>query len=304
MINRILYTVSIVFFLFTNTQNTIAQEFICQIMVNTSKIQTADKTRYETLQKDLYEFVNNRSWSNYQYRNEEKIECSIMISLDDPGSSNEMKGQMNVQLRRPVFKSSYNTVLLNYIDKDIQFTYVQNEPLDYVENTFTNNLTSLIAFYLNMFLGIDADTFSQNGGSEYYQKANTIVNTCQNRSEPGWKSFENQRNRYWMVENLQNSSYAKIREFLYKYHRLGLDNMSDNVEQARQTITESLEVLQMANRERPGLFMVSLIVQAKADEIINIYSQANQTEKTRVIAIMRELDPANASKYQAISNPR
>lgn len=304
MINRILYTVSTVFFLFINIQNTNAQEFICQIMVNTSKIQTADKTRYETLQKDLYEFVNNRSWSNYQYRNEEKIECSIMITLDDPGSSNEMKGQINVQLRRPVFKSSYNTVLLNYIDKDVQFTYVQNEPLDYVENTFTNNLTSLIAFYLNMFLGIDADTFSPNGGSEYYQKANNIVNTCQNRAELGWKSFENQKNRYWMVENLQNSSYAKIREFLYKYHRLGLDNMSDNVEQARQTITESLEVLQMANRERPGLFMISLIVQAKADEIINIYSQANQTEKTRVIAIMRELDPANAAKYQTIANPR
>ncbi len=304
MRTRIFHTVGFVFFLGFLFQNAFAQDFICQIMVNTSKIQTADKTRYETLQKDLYEFVNNRSWSNYQFRNEEKIECSIMITLDDPGSSNEMKGQMNVQLRRPVYKSSYNTVLLNYIDKDVQFTYVQNEPLEYVENTFTNNLTSLIGFYLNMFLGLDFDTFSQNGGSEFYQKANTIVNTCQNRAEPGWKSFENQRNRYWMVENLQNSSYAKIREFLYRYHRLGLDAMADNVEQARQAITESLEVLQMANRERPGLFVISLLVQAKSDEIINIYSQANQTEKTKVIAIMRELDPANAAKYQTIANPK
>ncbi len=281
-----------------------AQEFICQVMINTSKIQTADKTRYETLQKDLYEFVNNRTWTNYQFKTEEKIECSIMIILDDPGSSNDMKGTMTVQLRRPVFKSSYNTVLMNYIDKDIQFTYVQNEPLEYVENAFTNNLTSLISFYVNMFLGMSFDTFSQNGGGEFYQKANSIVNTCQNRSEIGWKSFENQKNRYWMVENLQNSTYAKVREFLYKYHRLGLDAMADNVEQARQVITESLELLQMANRERPGLFIISMIVMAKSDEIINIYSQANQSEKNKVVAIMRELDPANAAKYQQIVTPK
>ncbi len=297
-------TFLLLIFMIATAASTIAQEFICQVMVNTSKIQTADKTRYETLQKDLYEFVNNRTWSNYQFKPEEKIECSIMIILDDPGSSNEMKGTMTVQLRRPVFKSSYNTVLMNYIDKDIQFTYVQNEPLEYVENAFTNNLTSLIAFYVNMFLGMSFDTFSQNGGSEFYQKANSIVNTCQNRSETGWKSFENQKNRYWMVENLQNSTYAKVREFLYKYHRLGLDAMADNVDQARQVITESLELLQMANRERPGLFIISMIVMAKSDEIINIYSQANQTEKTKVVAIMRELDPANAAKYQQIVTPK
>lgn len=292
-------TVLLVFLSFSS----IAQEFICQVMINTSKIQTADKTRYETLQKDLYEFVNNRTWTSYQFKQEEKIECSIMIILDDPGTSNDMKGTMTVQLRRPVYKSSYNTVLMNYIDKDIQFTYVQNEPLEYVDNAFTNNLTSLVAFYINMFLGMDFDTFSQNGGSEYYQKANSIVNTCQNRSELGWKSFENQKNRYWMVENLQNSTYAKVREFLYKYHRLGLDMMADNVEQARQSITESLELLQMANRERPGLFIITLIIQAKSDEIINIYSQANQSEKTKVVTIMRELDPANAAKYQKIVTP-
>lgn len=283
--------------------SSIAQEFICQVMINTSKIQTADKTRYETLQKDLYEFVNNRTWTSYQFKQEEKIECSIMIILDDPGTSNDMKGTMTVQLRRPVYKSSYNTVLMNYIDKDIQFTYVQNEPLEYVDNAFTNNLTSLVAFYINMFLGMDFDTYSQNGGSEYYQKANSIVNTCQNRAELGWKSFENQKNRYWMVENLQNSTYAKVREFLYKYHRLGLDMMADNVEQARQSITESLELLQMANRERPGLFIITLIIQAKSDEIINIYSQASQSEKTKVVTIMRELDPANAAKYQKIVTP-
>ncbi|MGI6319743.1 MAG: DUF4835 family protein [Bacteroidales bacterium] len=288
--------------IFTSLAKLSAQEFLAQVMVNTAKVQTSDRTKYDNLQRDLYEFVNSRTWSNFQFRNEERIECSIMITLDDPGASNDMKGSMNVQLRRPVYGSSYNTVLLNYVDKDVEFRFIENEPLDYVENTFTNNLTSLIAFYLNMFLGLDFDSYSQNGGSEFYQKANTIVNTCQNRAEPGWKSFENQRNRYWMVENLLNSSYAKVREFLYVYHRLGLDAMSENVEQARQKITESLELLQMANRERPGLFIISVIVSAKSDEIINIYSEANPSDKQRVVNIMREIDPANASKYQQIMN--
>ena len=288
--------------IFTSLAKLSAQEFLAQVMVNTAKVQTSDRTKYDNLQRDLYEFVNSRTWSNFQFRNEERIECSIMITLDDPGASNDMKGSMNVQLRRPVYGSSYNTVLLNYVDKDVEFRFIENEPLDYVENTFTNNLTSLIAFYLNMFLGLDFDSYSQNGGSEFYQKANTIVNTCQNRAEPGWKSFENQRNRYWMVENLLNSSYAKVREFLYVYHRLGLDAMSENVEQARQKITESLELLQMANRERPGLFIISVIVSAKSDEIINIYSESIPSDKQRVVNIMREIDPANASKYQQIMN--
>ena len=283
------------------TQSGFSQEFICQVSINTAKIQSSDKHKYETLQKALYEFVNNRKWTNYQYKPEERIECSILFTLDDPGASPDLKGTLNVQLRRPVYKTAYNTVLFNYIDKDILFTYTENEPLDYVENTFISSLTSLVGYYINIFLALDADSYSMKGGSEYLTKANAIVNTCQNRSETGWKAFESQRNRFWLVENIQNGAYSKVREFWYKYHRLGLDVMSDNLEGGRQAITESLELLQMLNRDKPGLFIVSLIVQAKADEIINIYSKASPQDKTKVTAIMRELDPANASKYQVIT---
>lgn len=284
----------------TSAQWAVSQEFLCQVSINTAKIQSSDKHKYETLQKALYEFVNNRKWTNYQYKNEERIECSILFTLDDPGASNEMKGTLNVQVRRPVYKTSYNTVLLNYIDKEIQFTYTENEPLDYVESTFISSLTSIVGYYINIFLALDADSYSLKGGAEYLTKANAIVNVCQNRAEKGWKAFESQRNRFWLVENLQNGSYSKVREFWYKYHRLGLDVMADNVENGRQAITESLELLQMMNREKPGSFIVSLIVQAKADEIINIYSQASPQDKSKVTGIMRELDPANASKYQVI----
>lgn len=286
--------------LVTSSYWAISQEFLCQVSINTAKIQSSDKHKYENLQKALYEFVNNRKWTNYQYKNEERIECSILFTLDDPGASDELKGTLNVQIRRPVYKSSYNTVLLNFIDKDIQFTYTENEPLDYVENTFVSSLTSIIGYYLNVFLALDADSYSLKGGSEYLTKANAIVNVCQNRAEKGWKAFESQRNRFWLVENLQNGAYSKVREFWYKYHRLGLDVMSDNVENGRQAITESLELLQMMNREKPGSFIISLIVQAKADEIINIYSKATPQDKSKVTGIMRELDPANASKYQVI----
>jgi hypothetical protein len=293
--------VGILLFVFALTaQMAFSQEFICQVSINTAKIQSSDKHKYETLQKALYEFINNRKWTNYQYKNEERIECSILFTLDDPGASSDLTGTLNVQLRRPVYKTSYNTVLFNYIDKEIQFTYNENEPLDYVENTFVSSLTSIVGYYLNIFLALDADSYSMKGGGEYLTKANAIVNVCQNRVEKGWKAFESQRNRFWLVENIQNGAYSKIREFWYKYHRLGLDVMSDNVENGRQAITESLELLQQLNREKPGLFFVSLIVQAKADEIINIYSKASPADKTKVTNIMRELDPSNASKYQVI----
>jgi len=293
--------INILLILFVLSMNGVfSQEFLCQVSINTSKIQSSDKHKYENLQKALYEFINNRKWTNYQYKNEERIECSILFTLDDPGASDELKGTLNVQMRRPVYKTSYSTVLLNYIDKEVQFSYTENEPLDYVENTFLSPLTSLIGFYLNVFLALDADSYSMKGGSEYLTKANAIVNVCQNRAEKGWKAFESQRNRFWLVENIQNGAYSKIREFWYKYHRLGLDVMSENAESGRQAITESLELLKMLNREKPGLFVVSLIVQAKADEIINIYSKASPQDKSTVTNIMRELDPANASKYQVI----
>ncbi len=288
----------------TTIKSIYSQEIQCNININTSKIQSSDKNRYETLEKALYEFVNTRIWTNYQIKIEEKIECTILITLDDNGTSDEMKGTMTVQLRRPVFRTAYNTTLLNFIDNDIQFTYTQNMPLDYIENTFTSSITSLIAYYINIILALDFDSFSLNGGSPFLEKANAIVNTCQNRGEKGWKSFESQKNRYWLVENLQNSAYSKVREFLYKYHRLGLDVMADDVEQGRNSITESLELLQKVNREKPGLFIITLIVQAKAEEIINIYSKATQTDKTKVTTIMRELDPANSGKYQVILNSK
>lgn len=280
-----------------------AQEFNVTVQVTSPQVEGTEKKIFETLQQELYDFVNNRKWTNFQYKPEERIEGTILITVSDR-SGEDFKAKMNVALRRPVYKASYNTALLNYIDKDLEFKYVEFQSLDYSDNSFDSNLTSTIAYYLYIFLGLDGDSFARNGGSPYFAQAQNIVNMGQNAREKGWKAFESQKNRYWLVENLTNPTYSSIREAMYKYHRLGLDQMSDDVETGRVAINESLELLRKANRERPGLFILQLFLEAKRDEIVNIYSGASPMDKTKAVNILKEIDPANSSKYQKILETR
>ena len=276
-----------------------AQEFNVSVQVSSPMVEGSEKKIFETLQQELYDFVNNSQWTNYIYKPEERIEGTILITVENR-SGEDFKAKMNVALRRPVYKSAYNTALFNYIDKDFDFKYVEFQALEYSDNTFTSNLTSGIAFYLYMYLGLDGDSFSKNGGSPYYAKAQNIVNLGQNAREKGWKAFESQKNRYWLVENLTNPAYSSIREAMYRYHRHGLDLMSDDVEAGRAGINESLELLRKANRERPGLFILQLFLEAKREELINIYSQASPMDKTKAVNVLKEIDPANSNRYQKI----
>lgn len=277
-----------------------AQEFNCSVQVTSMQVEGTDKKIYETLQQAIYEFVNNRKWTNMAYKPEERIECTILITVSERSSSDMFKGKLNLVLQRPVFKTSYNTNILNYVDKDFDFNYIEFQNLDFIPETFTSNLTSVLAYYINIFLGLDADTYSKFGGTAYYEKAQAIVNTAQNAPEKGWKAYESQKNRYWLAENLQNAAYSGVREGLYDYHRLGLDIMSENMELGRSAITDCIELFRKVNRERPGLFLLQLMLDAKRDEIINIYSQAAPTDKVKVMAVLKEIDPANSAKYQKI----
>ncbi|MFZ4741390.1 MAG: DUF4835 family protein [Bacteroidales bacterium] len=280
----------------------IAQEFICNIQVSAPQVQGTDRSVYDNLRTALYEFVNTKSWTNYSFKPEERIECSILITVNERISQDEFKGTLNLQLRRPVYRTSYNSVLLNFVDKDFQFKYVEFQTLEYVENSFTSNLTSVIAYYCYVYLGLDFDSYSPNGGTPYFEKAQNIVNLAQNAPEKGWKSFESQKNRYWLVENLLNSAYSSVRQATYKYHRLGIDAMYDNIETGRTAIAESVELLRKAYREKPGLFSIQLFMDAKSDEIVNIFSKASPQDKAKIINNLIEIDPANASKYQGILN--
>ena len=277
-----------------------AQEFMCQVTVNSPQVEGTEKKVFQTLQSELYEFINNRKWSNYNFKTEERIECSIMITITSRQSSDQFKGKVNVVLQRPVYRTSYNTNLLNLVDEDFDFKYVELEPLDYSDDAYTSNLTSLVAYYVYIMLGVDADTYSKFGGSPYYEKARAVVNAAQNAPEKGWKAFESLKNRYWLVENLMNNTYSPFREGMYSYHRLGLDLMSENMDLGRGGISDCLEDIQKVNREKNGLYVLKLFIDAKRDELINIYSQAAPMDKTKVVNILKEIDPANSSKYQQI----
>ena len=279
-----------------------AQEMNCIVNVSAPQIEGTDKRVFETLQNAIFEFVNNRKWSDYNFSIEERIECTILITINSRISSDEFSGTINLVLRRPVLNSAYNSILLNYIDKGFQFRYTEFQPLDYSDGTFSSNLTSVLAFYTYMYLGLYFDSFSPSGGQAFLVKAQQIVTTAQNVSEPGWKAFDGTRNRYWMVENFLNPSNSILRDFYYKYHRLGLDQMYEKTDAGRENCTQSLDMIKTLYNIKPDLFAIQLLTDAKSDEFVNIYSDQRvpPTEKATVVNIFKEIDPANGSKYQAI----
>lgn len=277
-----------------------AQELRCNISVSSQKIQGTNKELFTNMQRDMYEFVNNKRWSGNVFAYDERIECSIQITLDEQSGSDQFKGTMQVRISRPVYNSSYNTVLLNFKDNDVDFNYREFEALEFNESGQNSNLVNLLAFYANITLGFDYDSFSQMGGNEFFSKAENIVAQSQNAREAGWKSFESKRNRYWLINNLQDRSYAPVRECTYKYHRLGLDAMSDNVTDGRAELLTALELLQKAHRTKPNSYILQVFFDAKSDEIVNIFKAAFADERKRVYNIVSEINPANNSKYSVL----
>ena len=277
-----------------------AQELNCNIQIVSQQIQGTNKQVFRTLQTAVYEFMNTRRWTDHVYSYDERIECNILINLTEQISADEFRGSLQVQARRPIYNSSYNSVLLNFKDDDVQFKYVEYQTLEFNEGTTPTNLTALLAYYAYIILGLDYDTFSLDGGGPYFAKAETIVNKMQNSNVNGWKAFESRDNRYWLIENILNNAYSPVRECLYRYHRLGLDRMSDRLTEARAEIAESLRLLQKAYRAKPGAFILQIFFDAKADELVNIFSESFNDEKKRVYNILSEIDPANISKYNKI----
>ncbi len=278
-----------------------AQELRCNISVSGQQIQGANRNVFQTMQADLYEFMNNRKWTDHVYSMDERIECSIYIRLTEQLSSNEFKGSIQVQLRRPVFNSDYETPLLNIKDNDFHVEYVEYQSMEFNETSNRDNLTNLMAYYAYVILGMDYDSFSPNGGTEYFQKAQQIVNNSQNVRYAGWKAYESERNRYWLVENLLNKSYAPFRDCTYQYHRLGLDIFFFFIEEGRAAVAESLRSIQKVFRSRPSLYILQIFFDAKSDELVNIFSKSYPDERNRVMTILNEVDPSNGSKYEKIN---
>lgn len=292
------YLVIILFLIFN--LHTFSQEFNCQVNVDSRSIQGTNKEVYQTLRTAIFEFMNNRKWTDHTFTNEERIDCTIRIIISERLSTDEFRGSLHIQAKRPVYNASYETNLLNHIDKDFHFRYVELEMLEFNETTHMSNLTSVLAFYAYIILGLDYDTFSMEGGSQFFQKAEVIVTNAQNAAESGWKAFESLNNRFHMVENFLNPAFAPLRECNYNYHRFGLDRLGEKEAEARGVIAESLLLLKQVHQKKPLSFGLQIFFNAKADEIVKIFGKSFPDEKVRVSNLLKEVDPANITKYESI----
>lgn len=290
---RYLFVAVYLFVFFTSY----AQELQCGISVVSPSVQGTNKQVFETMQSGIREFMNGQKWSDNVFSPEERIECSILINIKEVISADEFKATLQIQARRPIYNSSYSSVLLNYLDQDFRFRYVEFESLIYNPNSVESDLVAVLAYYANVILALDYDSFSKNGGSKYWEQAEKIVSMSQNSTSKGWKSFENRRNRHWLVENYLNEQHKPLRDCMYQYHRLGLDKMSEKSEDGRKEILKAIEKLVKVQRQRSGSFALQLFFDAKSDELINIFSDSFALEKSRAIEILSEVDPANGAKY-------
>jgi len=278
-----------------------AQELNCNIQINSDQISGSNKSVFNTLQKSVSEFVNNRRWTEMTYTNIERIECSMNIIIKKV-EQDVFTAEIQVQSRRPVFNTNYNTTLFNFKDNNFTFDYKEFDQLEMNENTITSNLTAVLAYYAYIIIGYDMDSYTRLGGTPYFQAAESIVNAAQAADLVGWKAFESSRNRYALVNNLTDEAFKKYRNYFYEYHRLGLDEMSINMTNARAKIAAGLPVLREANRARPSAVVISSFIDAKSDELINIFSKATEKEKKDAVEILSDVNPTQIDRYEKILN--
>jgi hypothetical protein len=277
-----------------------AQDLNAHVQVLSPKIQTSNKRIFQVLENAMKGFLNDQKWSTDQILPQERIDCNFILNITSWDGSSQYSGELQVQSTRPVYGSSYNTTLLSLNDKDFDFTYTEGQPFDFNEQVFQNNLTSVLAFYAYVIVGMDYDSFSKFGGTAYFAKAQTIVNAAQSAAYKGWNAFDSNHNRYWLAENLNNKRYSIIREFIYDYHRNGLDLMTDNAANARKAIAAILPDLSQIDRQGLGAMLPQLLFTAKSDEFVSVFSIADPQTRVKAYNILSEADPSNGNKYQVL----
>lgn len=284
----------------------VAQELNCQVSVIPNPnldVTTTEQEIFKELERTVFELMNNTAWTKESFEIEEKINCNIVININSIPAQNKFEGSMQIQSTRPVFNSTYNSTVFNFLDEDLQFNFQRNAILNYAPNEFRDNLTSVLAFYAFMIIGYDFDTFSLEGGSTYFNKAQDIVVLAQNAGGSGWRSNERGRkNRYWLVDNQLQQLFKPLRECFYEYHRAGLDKLYDDKNLARENMYNALQKLTPVNNARPASVNVLNFLQAKLKELQNLYADAEAKDKNNIVILLKRLDPSNSSKYQEIIN--
>lgn len=278
-----------------------AQELNSIVTINVGpKIQTTDRAVFRDMKNALQQFLNTRKWTNDAFQPHEKINCSLLININEMPSIGIFSASVQVQSARPIYNSSYTSLLLNFADRDWEFEYIESQPLEYNDNTYTNNLTSMLAYYAYLIIGMDYDSFSELGGTPHFQKALTVVNNAQSSNRPGWQALGNNRNRYWLVENLINPQMSEVRKSLYSYHRLGLDTFEKTPDQSREIILKGLKDVKKARDLSPNAILVISFFDAKSKELANIFSDGALPVRREAYDLIVTMDPSNRSSYDKI----
>ncbi len=285
--------------MFSPVAMTQAQELNCQVEVNAQKIEGGSKQVFETLKESITEYMNETKFSNATFANNEKLDCRIYLTVSEY-TDDRIAGDLQVQLSRPVYNSTYTTTLFNFKDTRISFEYREGEPLVFNETTVDNNLTAILNYYAYLFLAIDFDSFSPLGGQPFYDRAESIVQASQSLGEIGWKAFEDPKNRSGVLTAFTSPSTSSIRQLLYDYHRKGLDEMVTAPDKGRDAITESLSAVEKVYKADPMSAALSIFRDSKMDELVNIYSKAPQTERDAVYKLLQPIYPADNERLTKI----
>lgn len=280
--------------------STFSQELNCKVLVNSERIATSERQVFRDMEVTFSQFLNERRWTNDVFQNEERIKCNLSITIDEMPSIGSFRATVQVQSARPIYNSNYESIILNFADRDWTFDYVESQPLDFNPNSYTDNLTSMLAYYANIIIGLDYDSFGELSGTSYFQRANNIVTNATSSNRPGWSSLESNRNRFWLVENLLNQRMIAMRKGLYTYHRLGLDTYQEKPEESQSNILDMLKSIQDVRSSNPNAILVIAFLDAKADELVNMFSTAPMQTKRNAYNLLIEIDPSKRDKYSRI----
>lgn len=291
------FSLSLVFFLVLSS---LAQELNCSVQVNSERVAINDRAVFEAMQRSVFEFMNNRRWTSDKFSPAERIDCTILINISKQISTDEYEADIQVSASRPIFGTTYTSTTLRYQDEAVRFRFLQFDVLDFSENAYLSEFTSVLGYYAYVILATDYDTYSSMGGQKYWQLAQRVVQNAQTSGQSGWQSFKSRNNRYWLVENALNDRFRPLREAYYVYHRLGFDQLSENVAEGRAKVLESIKLIEKSHRAEPNSFNQRLFFTAKNDEIIKLFSQAEPAEKNQLLPLLDSVDPANSTKYTAI----
>jgi hypothetical protein len=276
-----------------------AQELNAQVIVNSDLVNQTNQQIFKTLERSLNEFLNTQVWTDKELLNQEKITCSFVLNLSNY-NNDQFEATLQVQSQRPIFDTNYDTPIFNFLDRDVVFSYQEFQPLFFNQSSFESNLVSLLSFYVYVIIGLDADTFVENGGSIYYEQALQVVNLAQVTSRKGWKASDGSRNRFWLIDNLSTNTFREYRQALYTYHRSGLDQMTSVPFEGKEAVMKAIQQLEPLFLRRPNAFLLQIFFDAKVEEIVNLFKEGPKVDFKATETILKKIAPFFGSRWKQI----